>query len=77
MPATGVFEKLQALAYASTLYSMISIIIGYVSNIIAGIIFILQFLLPNALIVILVGNLKNEHTAMTWSIVERNLLSFM
>ena len=42
---------------------MISITIGYVSGIIAVGIFILQFLLPNALIVILVGYLKNEHTA--------------
>ncbi len=56
---------------------MISITIGYVSGIIAAGIFILQFLLPNALIVILVGYLKNEHTAVTWSVVERNLLSSM
>ncbi|ETI21274.1 hypothetical protein G647_07619 [Cladophialophora carrionii CBS 160.54] len=56
---------------------MISITIGYVSGIIAAVIFILQFLLPNALILVLVGYLKNEHSAVTWSVVERNLLSSM
>jgi hypothetical protein len=56
---------------------MISITIGYVSGIIAAVIFILQFLLPNALILVLVGYLKDEHTAVTWSVVERNLLSSM
>jgi chromate transport protein ChrA len=56
---------------------MISLTIGYVSGIIAAIIFVLQFLLPNALIIVLVGLLKNEHSAVTWSVVERNLLSSM
>ncbi|KIW86078.1 hypothetical protein Z517_01472 [Fonsecaea pedrosoi CBS 271.37] len=54
---------------------MVSLTIGYVSGIIAAAVFILQFLFPNALIVVLVGLLKNEHTAVTWSVVERSLLS--
>jgi hypothetical protein len=54
---------------------MITLTIGYVSGIIAAIIFVLQFVVPNALIVILVGLLKNNHSAVTWSVVERNLLS--
>lgn len=54
---------------------MTTLTIGYVSGIIAAIIFILQLVIPNALIVILVGLLKNNHTAVTWSVVERNLLS--
>ncbi|KAJ9602902.1 hypothetical protein H2200_012682 [Cladophialophora chaetospira] len=56
---------------------MIGITIGYVSGVIAAAVFVLQFLLPNALIVVLVGSLKDEHTAVTWSVVERNLLSSM
>ncbi|KIW33695.1 uncharacterized protein PV07_00523 [Cladophialophora immunda] len=54
---------------------MISLTIGYVSGIIAAVVFLLQFLFPNALIVVLVGFLKNEQTAVTWSVVERSLLS--
>ena len=54
---------------------MITLTIGYVSGIIAATIFVLQFLIPNTLIVILVGLLKDSHTAVTWSVVERNLLS--
>lgn len=54
---------------------MISLTVGYVSGIIAAAIFVLQFVIPNALIVVLVGFLKNEHTAVTWSVVERSLLS--
>jgi len=54
---------------------MISLTVGYVSGIIAAAIFLLQFVIPNALFVVLVGLLKNEHTAVTWSVVERNLLS--
>lgn len=56
---------------------MVSLTIGYVSGIIAAVIFGLQFVFPNALILVLVGCLKNEHTAVTWSVVERNLLSSM
>lgn len=54
---------------------MILLTVGYVSGIIAAAIFLLQFVIPNALIVVLVGYLKDEHTAVTWSVVERSLLS--
>lgn len=54
---------------------MIHLTIGYLSGVIAAIVFAVQFILPNALIVILVGLLKDKHTAVTWSVVERNLLS--
>ena len=54
---------------------MIHLTIGYLSGVIAAIVFVVQFILPNALIVVLVGLLKNKHTAVTWSVVERNLLS--
>jgi hypothetical protein len=54
---------------------MILLTVGYVSGIIAAAIFVLQFVIPNALIVVLVGFLKDEHTAVTWSVVERSLLS--
>ncbi len=54
---------------------MIHLTIGYLSGIIAAMVLVVQFILPNALIVILVGLLKNKHTAVTWSVVERNLLS--
>lgn len=54
---------------------MVTLTIGYVSGIIAAIIFVLQFVVPNAVIVVLVGLLKNNHSAVTWSVVERNLLS--
>jgi hypothetical protein len=53
---------------------MLSLTVGYVSGIIAAAVFVLQFLIPNALIVILVGILGDEHTAVTWSVVERSLL---
>ena len=56
---------------------MISLTIVYVCGIVAANIFILQFLLPNALIVVLVGLLKSEHTAVTWSVIERNQLNSM
>ena len=54
---------------------MISLTIGYVAGIIAAAIFVVQFLVPNALILALVGLLGNQHSAVTWSVVERNLLS--
>ncbi|KAL2402668.1 hypothetical protein ABEF93_003030 [Exophiala dermatitidis] len=54
---------------------MVSLTIGYVSGIIAAAVFVVQFLFPNMLIIVLVGWLKNEHSLVTWSVVERNLLS--
>jgi len=49
--------------------------VGYVSGLIAASIFVLQILLPNILIVVVVGLLAKKHSAVTWSVVERNLLS--
>ncbi|KAK5947836.1 hypothetical protein OHC33_011132 [Knufia fluminis] len=49
--------------------------VGYVSGLIAALIFVLQILLPNVLVVVVVGLLTKSHSAVTWSVVERNLLS--
>lgn len=49
--------------------------VGQVSGIIALSVFILQFLLPNALTVVLVNVLGDRHTLATWSVVQRNVLS--
>lgn len=49
--------------------------VGYVSDLIAASIFVLQTLLPNVLVVVVVGLLTKKHSAVTWSVVERNLLS--
>jgi hypothetical protein len=54
---------------------MFTLTVGYVSGIIAAIIFILQSLLPNASILILVGVLGKDQNAATWSGVERELAS--
>ena len=54
---------------------MFTLTVGYVSGIIAAIIFTLQFLLPNATILIIVGVLGKEQNAATWSGVERELTS--
>ena len=45
---------------------MVTLTVGHVSGIIAAAIFILQFVLPNALVIILVGILGNKHTAVSW-----------
>lgn len=54
---------------------MFTLTVGYVSGIIAAIIFTLQCLLPNATILILVGVLGKEQNAATWSGVEMELAS--
>ena len=54
---------------------MFTLTVGYVSGIIAAIIFTLQYLLPNATILILVGVVGKEQNAATWSGVERELTS--
>ena len=54
---------------------MFTLTVGYVSGIIAAIIFTLQSLLPNAAILILVGVVGKEQNAATWSGVERELTS--
>lgn len=52
-----------------------SLTVGQVSGIIAAAVAVIQILFPNALILILVGILGNSHNAVTWSVVQRNLLS--
>lgn len=47
--------------------------IGHLSAVIAAVIAILQFLLPNALVLVLVSALSDNHTAVTWSVVGRSL----
>lgn len=54
---------------------MVSITVGQVSAIIAAFIFAIQHLLPNALILILVAVIKNQHSAVTWSVVQRQIFS--
>jgi hypothetical protein len=52
-----------------------SLTVGQVSGIIAAAVAIIQLLLPDALILILVGVLGKEHNAVSWSSVQRSLLS--
>ena len=52
---------------------MDSLTVGYVSGIIAAGIAVAQFIIPNALGLILVALLKDQHTAVTWSVVGRTL----
>lgn len=52
-----------------------SLTVGQVSGIIAAAVTVIQILFPNALMLILVGILGNNHNAVTWSVVQRNLLS--
>ncbi|KPI43258.1 uncharacterized protein AB675_6774 [Cyphellophora attinorum] len=52
-----------------------SITIGQVSGIIAAAVFVVQFIFPNALVLIIVSILGNDHNAVTWSVVSRHLLS--
>ena len=52
-----------------------SLSVGQVSGIIAAAVAVIQILFPNALLLVLVGILGNEHNAVTWSVVQRSLLS--
>ncbi|KAK5120014.1 hypothetical protein LTR85_007090 [Meristemomyces frigidus] len=54
---------------------MYHITVGSVSGIIAAVIAILQFVVPNALVIALVGTLSECHSAVTWSVVSRSLQS--
>lgn len=53
---------------------MLELTVGQVSAVIAAAVFLIQYSYPNALILVLVGILRNEHNAVTWSVVQRNLL---
>lgn len=54
---------------------MVSFSIGVVSGIIAAIIAAVQFIVPNLLVVILVAFLRDDQSAVTWSVVSRTLSS--
>lgn len=54
---------------------MYSFSVGTVAAIINAIVAILQFILPNALVLVLVAILSDTHTAVTWSVVARSILS--
>src|SRR5690348_795648 len=49
--------------------------VGVASALIAAGIAILQFVLPNALALVLTSNLSDTHSAVTWSVVSRFILS--
>ena len=51
------------------------ITVGQVSGVIAAAVFILQHVLPNAIVLILVSVLNNQSTAVTWSVVQRQISS--
>lgn len=49
------------------------ITVGQVSGVIAAAVAIVQFLFPNALVLVLVCLLGNQHSAVTWSVTGRQL----
>lgn len=49
------------------------ITIGQVSGVIAAIVFVVQHLFPNALVLLLVCVIGNQHSAVTWSVVGRHI----
>lgn len=52
-----------------------AITVGQVSGIIAAGVAFVQYFFPNALVLIIVGILGNEHNAVTWSVASRHILS--
>lgn len=54
---------------------MIEYSVGVASAFVAAGIAILQFVLPNALALVLAGSLADSHSAVTWSVASRFLLS--
>lgn len=49
--------------------------VAQVSGIIAAAIAVVGVVFPNAVTVVLVAALRKEHTAVTWSVVQRNLMA--
>lgn len=49
------------------------ITVGQVSGVIAAAVAVVQFLFPNALVLVLVCLLGNQHSAVTWSVTGRQL----
>ncbi|KAK3708113.1 hypothetical protein LTR37_011617 [Vermiconidia calcicola] len=54
---------------------MYSFTVGSIAAIINAVVAILQFVLPNALVLTLVATLSDTHTAVTWSVVARSIQS--
>lgn len=49
------------------------ITVGQVSGVIAAAVAVIQFLFPNALVLVLVCLIGNQHSAVTWSVAGRQL----
>ena len=49
------------------------ITVGQVAGIIAAVVFVVQFLFPNAIVLVLVCLIGNQHSAVTWSVVGRQV----
>jgi len=49
------------------------ITVGQVAGIIAAVVFVVQFLFPNAIVLVLVCLVGNQHSAVTWSVVGRQV----
>lgn len=54
---------------------MTNLTVGYVSGMIAAAIYLLQLVLPNAIVLVLVGFLRETHSAVSWSSVQHTLAS--
>jgi hypothetical protein len=54
---------------------MVDLTVGYVSGIIAATVYVIQFFLPNAIVLMLIGILNDTNSAVTWSVVGRQLHS--
>lgn len=50
-----------------------AITVGQVSGIIAAAVFTIQLLFPNALVIVLACVIDDRHTAVTWSVIQRQL----
>ncbi|KAL5359230.1 hypothetical protein BJX96DRAFT_174174 [Aspergillus floccosus] len=54
---------------------MVELTVGYISGIIAAVVFVVRLLFPSASALILVGLLQDTQTASTWTVVARSLQS--
>lgn len=50
-----------------------AVTVGQVAGIIAAAVFVVQFLFPNAIVLVLVCLIGNQHSAVTWSVVGRQV----
>jgi hypothetical protein len=60
-------------AYFSRMVGSEDLTVGVIAGVIAAGVFIIQFLLPSLLILILIGFLRQEDTAATWCVSTRDL----